>query len=164
MSLKDNLSALIEIVKANFSKDQSLSPVFIGIIDNKFSSMLMPCSSQEEKETFSLFIQDLIAKNRLAEFVMISEAWTLAVDDILEVRDWLKTHGSLQNHTRRQEIVSILYCSAKEEIHYTADINRGIIPPVLENWNQSERKTQLKIDEFSSRFQNLFLKGKAGAN
>ena len=165
MLIKDSLSDFVEKVKFNFKKDGFLTPIFAGMVDNKPLIMVMPCASQEEKEQFSCKIQQLIAKNRLTEYIMINEAWAVVVEDNLdEVQNWIGTKGSLESWPGRKEIVQILYCSATEEIQYTADINRGIIPPVLENWDSSKKKVQFQIDSFSARFQSLFLKGKAGAN
>lgn len=165
MLIKDILSDFVEKAKDNFKKYGFLTPIFAGMVDNKPLIMVMPTSSQEEKENFSLRIQQLISKNRLTEYIMINEAWAVEVEnDLDEVKNWLGTKGSLESWPGRKEIVQILYCSATEEIQYTADINRGIIPPVLENWDSSKRKVQFQIGNFSARFQSLFLKGKAGAN
>lgn len=164
MLLKDGLPDFVEKAKANFAKDKFLTPVFIAMIDNHPQFIIMKMKDQQEKESFSQKIQGLIAKNKLTEYIMITEAWTAEVHDITEIRKWLANNGSLENYPNRKEIVSILYASSTEEIQYTADINRGIIPPVLDNWQTSERKIKVRPEEFSSRFSGLFTRSKAGNN
>ena len=165
MLLKDNLSIFVEKAKANFIKDGFLTSILAAMIDGQLQIIMLQMENNEDKEAFSQRMQDLISKNRLSEYIMIVEAWQAEVKDNLEeIRDWLKTHGTLATRPDRKEIVSILYASAKEEIHYTADINRGIIPPVLDNWNTSTRKVEFRIEEFSSRFSGLFIRSKSGAN
>ena len=128
MLIKDSLSDFVEKAKANFKKDGFLTPIFSAMIDGKPLIMIMPVSSQQEKEEFSLKIQHLISKDRLTEYIMIYEAWAANIQNNLDdVRNWIATKGSLESWPDRKEIVMILYCSATEEIKYTADIKDNLI-------------------------------------
>ncbi len=96
---------------------------------------------------------------------MVAEAWVanIPTDERIKVREWIGTHGSLEDWPKRREIIMVSYCSPSEEIVYTADIIRGRIA-LIEAWNINQRNVKLNYDDFTTRFQCLFIKSKAGQN
>lgn len=143
MSLKDSIVIIVEQAKVNFKAYGYLSPVFIGFLDGEPQTIPIP----HDKDEFSKQIKEWIGQNRLTEYVMVAEATATPTDGI----------------SPQREVAAVIYCNAKEEIHYTADLIRGIIPE-LGKWNVTSNKVQFNQQDFSARFQGLFLRGKAGQN
>lgn len=169
-SLKDSLKVFTTGAEANFKLHGYLTPVFAGNFDGEIKIFSIKMENVEQKEEFAKQVSDWIAnghltKGHLTEYVMVCEAWFAKVhnDDVNDVSDWLKKEGSLQNYPNRKEVAVVSYCSPKEEIEFTADIIRGIVPS-LGNWETNQRKVDYKIENLTTRFQNLFLKGKSGQN
>jgi hypothetical protein len=164
--MKESLVIFTEGARVNFSVFGHLVPVFAGVLDGEPQIFGVVWENPSQKEAFAQKVQDWIAQGRLKEYILVVEAWAVNVPDGEQhkVTEWLRTHGSLADYPDRHEIVTVMYASASEEIEYTAEINRGIIPPLLGNWNVSHRKVRFSADDFYTRFQGLFLKGKAGLN
>lgn len=165
MSLKDSLVVFTEGAKVNFNLYGHLVPVFAGMLDGKPQIFQIVWNSPEEKTAFAKKVQGWIAENRLTEYIMVCEAWTARIEDgeQSKVQDWLNSHGSLQNWPNGGEIALVSYCSAKEEIECTAEIIRGTISSLGE-WKTNHREVKFDIVNFTTRFQSLFFKGKAGQN
>ena len=166
--LKDSLVIFTEGAKTNFKLHGYLLPVFAGVLDNVPRMFPVVWEKPDEKEAFAQKIQQWIAAGRLREFVMVSEAWAANIQDGEQgkVQEWLNTHGSLETWPDRKEVVIVQYCSSDEEIEYTADIIRGIIPYAtkLSEWNINIREVKFNSHDFNTRFQGLFLRSKAGQN
>jgi hypothetical protein len=166
ISMKESLVIFTEGARVNFSVYGHLVPIFAGVLDGEPQIFGVVWEDVVQKEAFAKKVQQWIAENRLKEYIMVVEAWAVNVPegDLYAVQDWLRQHRTLESYPDRHEIVTVMYCSAQEEIEYTATINRGIIPPLLGEWNVSQRKVRFNHQDFSTRFQGLFLKGKAGQN
>jgi len=166
ISMKESLIIFTEGARINFQVFGHLVPVFAGILDGEPQIFGVIWEDAAQKEAFAQKVQQWIAEDRLKEYILVVEAWAVNIPegDQQKVRDWLREHGSLEHWPERTEIVTVMYCNAKEEIEYTADINRGIIPPSLSVWKVSQRKVRFNQEDFTTRFQGLFLKGKAGQN
>jgi len=166
ISMKESLVIFTEGARINFQVFGHLVPVFAGILDGEPQTFGVVWENATQKEEFSKKVEQWIAQDRLQEYILVAEAWAVNVPegDQHKVRDWLREHGSLENWPDRHEIVTVMYCNAQEEIEYTAEINRGIIPPLLGDWKVNHRKVRFNHDDFFTRFQGLFLKGKAGNN
>jgi hypothetical protein len=161
--MKDSLIIFTEGAKVNFQVYGYLVPVFAGVLDGEPQMFAVSWEDRAQKEAFAQKIKTWIAENRLTEYVMVVEAWTAPAME--SVQEWMKTHESLENHPERKEIVLVQYCSPDEEIWFTADIIRGTISvPMIGKWEKFHRKVKYSRDDFSARFQGLFLKGKAGQN
>lgn len=109
---------------------------------------------------------DWITQGKLNEFIFVCEAWTAIIEpgDREKVQQFIAEHGSLEGWPNRGEIVQVLYCSPEEEIEYTADIDRGTMPPLLGKWRKTVRQVKFNPADFSTRFQGLFIRAKAGQN
>ena len=164
-ALKESLVVFKEGAKVNFNLYGHLVPVFAAMLDGEPRIFGVVWDGPEQKEAFAEKVQGWIAENRLTEYIMVCEAWTANIKDGDQgkVQEWLKNHGSLQNWPNGSEIAVVLYCSAKEEIECTADIIRGTISSLGE-WKTNHREVKFDIQNFTTRFQGLFLKGKAGQN
>lgn len=165
--LKDSLAVFTEGARVNFKIHGHLLPVFAGMLDGEPRIFGIVWEDAAQKEAFADQVRDWIATDRLKEYIMVVEAWTANIQEGEQnkVRDWLKSHGSLQNWPDRREVVMVLYCSPTEEIEYTADIIRGRMPlPMIGEWKISQRKVKFNVEDFTTRFQGLFLKSKAGQN
>jgi hypothetical protein len=165
--LKESLVVFTEGARVNFKVYGHLVPVFAGMLDGEPQIFGVVWEDAAQKEAFARQVRDWIAADRLKEYIMVVEAWTANIPegDQHKVRDWLKSHGTLQNWPDRSEVVMVLYCSPTEEIEYTADIIRGRIPaPMIGEWKISQRKVKFNHEDFTTRFQGLFLKSKAGQN
>lgn len=164
--MKESLVVFTEGARVNFKVYGYLLPIFAGVLDGEPQIFGVVWSSPAEKDAFAKKVQSWIADGRLTEYIMVVEAWTanIAEGDQQKVRDWLREHGSLESWPDRSEVVMVTYCSPSEEIEYTADIIRGTIPPMIGEWRVNNRKVRFNHEEFSARFQGLFLKGKAGQN
>lgn len=163
--LKDSLAAFTEGARVNFDTYGYLLPVFAGVIDGKTKILGISLESVSHKEAFAHQIQNLIADDRLREYIMVVECWVVDTqkNEQSKVREWLKVHGSLENYPDRREVIMVSYSSPTEEIQYTAGIIRGRIP-LIEEWNVNHRNVKFNHDDFTARFQSLFLKSKAGQN
>ena len=163
--VKDSLVVFLEGAKVNFKMYGFITPVFGCNIDGE--PMIMPIIFRKpaDKENFRQKILDMISVNKLKEFVFVSEAWTAVSkkEDMSDIQEWMTENGSLEGHPNREEIVSVLYCSATEEIQYTSRIIRGKIA-ILSEWQVDKRSGQFEISELGTRFQGLFAKGKSGQN
>ena len=168
MSIKDSLVVFTEGARVNFRLYGYILPVFAGLLDNEPQIFPVIWENLEAKESFAKQIYDWIASNRLKEFILVSEVWTALIQEVdrSKVQDWLKTHGSLENWPARKEMVMVQYCSPREEIEYTAEIIRGIVPhaTTLGEWKINTQKVELNSEDFSTRFQGLFFRSKAGQN
>ena len=166
-----------EGAKVNFNLYGYLTPAFIGVIDGEPRIFPIVFEKPEDKDELAQKIHDLIASDRLKEYILVTEAWSANIQDgdQSKVRKWLETYGSLQNWLNRSEVAMVMYCSPNEEIDYTADIICGRISKVniageqvelktIGEWKISNRKVNFNIEDFTTRFQGLFLKGKAGQN
>lgn len=166
ISMKESLIIFKEGARVNFSVFGHLVPVFAGVLDGEPRIFGVVWENANDKEAFAQKVRDWIAQGRLHEYILVVEAWTASVlpGEEYKVQQWLRENGSLENWPGRQEVVSVIYCNPKEEIEYTADINRGIIPPLLGDWKVSHRAVKFNTDDFFTRFQGLFIRGKAGLN
>lgn len=165
--LKESLVVFTEGARVNFKTHGHLLPIFAGLLDGEPQIFGVAWESPSDKEVFARKVCDWIAANRLKEYILVVEAWAVNIQESEQskVQEWLKTHGSLQNWPNRSEMVMVLYCSATEEIEYTADIIRGTISsPMIGEWKVNHRKLKFNSTDFTTRFQGLFLKSKAGQN
>lgn len=165
-TMKESLVIFTEGARINFKVFGHLVPVFAGVLDGEPQIFGVVWEDASQKEAFAKKVNDWIAQDRLKEYILVVEAWAVNIPegDEQKVRDFLREHGSLEKWPDRHEIVTVMYCNPVEEIEYTADIDRGIIPALLGEWKVSRRKVRFNHDDFSTRFQGLFLKGKAGQN
>jgi len=165
--MKESLVVFTEGARVNFKVYGYLVPIFAGLLDGEPQIFGVAWEDAAQKDAFALKVRDWIATDRLKEYIMVVEAWTANTSwrDQAKVLQWLETHGSLQNWPDRSEVVMVIYCSPTEEIQYTADIIRGRIPvPIIGEWKISHRQVKFNLEDFTTRFQGLFLKSKAGQN
>lgn len=162
--IKDSLEVFKEGAVANFKVYGWLLPV-LAYDDGEPKIMGLKFSSQQDKENCANLIVSLISQGKAKEYILVTEAWDAHIEEgqEKEVSEWLQKHGSLENWPNRGEVVIVQYCSAGEEIEYTADIERGITT-TLGPWRKTERKVKYDPLTLAGRFQGLFLKGKAGQN
>lgn len=166
-TMKDSIIVFKEGAKANFSVFGHLVPIFAGELDGEPRIFPVSWSNVQQKEEFANQVKQWIADGRLKEYIMVAEAWAVEVPQGEEssVREWLTKHGTLKDWPLRKEIVTVLYASPTEEIEYTADIIRGIMThAMIGEWKQTQRSVRFNYEDFSTRFQGLFLKGKTGLN
>lgn len=162
-TMKDSLVVFLEGARVNFRIYGYLLPVFAAVIDGEPQIMGVKWDDNAGKEEFANRISKWISENRLTEFILVAEAWVAS--NIAEAKKHLAEHGSLENFPGRKELVTVSYCSAREEIECTADIIRGIVgEPTLGEWRREERQVRFNSEDLSTRFQGLFLKGKASQN
>jgi 16S rRNA G1207 methylase RsmC len=159
----DSLIVFIEGARVNFKLHGNVAPVF-GFKVKDREPQLEPVifTSPKDKDKFRQKILDLIAENKLEEFVFVCEAWVATVKNIEDVRKWLAKYGSLEKFEGRKEVVQVMYCSPEQEICYTATIDRSSIAE-LGKWEQTCRKA-FEIADLQTRFQGLFAQGKSGQN
>ena len=164
--MRKSIVVFTEGARVNFSVHGHLVPIFAGVLDGEPQIFGVIWTDAAQKENFARQVIQWIAQDRLKEYIMVVEAWAVNVQDgdQSKVQNWLREHGSLKKWPDRGEIVIVLYCSPNEEIEYTADIDRGIIPPLIGEWRITKRQVRFNHEDFSTRFQGLFLKGKAGQN
>jgi len=165
--LKDNLDHLKRAAETNFKISGQLLPVFITEFNGQPTMMPLYWSGPEDKNHFSEQLNHWISTGAITEYVMITESWVLKQKDYdsSSYRDWIATHGSLENHPDRTEMVMIQYSSSSEEILYCADINRDGDNATLGEWVVDVRKTKIvNPANMSGRFSGLFAKSAAGLN
>lgn len=161
--VKDSLDVFVQGARINFEMWGKVLPVFGCNIDGEPMTLPVRFQTPDDKEKFRQKIIDLISKNKLKEFVFVSEAWTVTTKNFDDVNNWMSEHGSLAVHPDKKEIVSVLYCSPSEEIQYIAAINRGKIP-TLAPWEIHRSSPRFSTQDFNTSFQRLFILGKAGQN
>lgn len=160
ISMKDSLEVFLEGARVNFRLFGKLIPVFAGMLDGEPQIMSVVWENGADKQKFADQVQNWIRCERLTEFIMVVEAWAAPASSLT----YFKQHGTLETAPDRTEIVIVTYTSPSEEIQCTAEIIRGTIGAELGPWQRSDRKTQFNLDDFSTKFQGLFLKGKAEQN
>ena len=178
ISLKDSLVVFTEGAKVNYKLYGYLTPVFAGMLDGEPQTFALVWENPQDKDAFAKKVCEWIASNRLTEYILVSEAWSVNVNEENNKKDiqkWLLEHGSLENWKNRSEVAMVIYCSPNEEIDYTANIICGKITApnidgeevtvkTLVDWNVNYRKLTFNVMDFNTRFQGLFFKGKAGQN
>jgi hypothetical protein len=162
--VKDSLVVFTEGAKVNFKLFGFVAPVFGCNINGEPRLVPVKIENQADKEKFRQQILAMIADGSLSEFVFVSEAWMVSTSDPQEAKVWLAEHGSLEGFPGRREAVQVFYCSANEEICYTAWIERGSIPATLSEWEVQTRSGHFTLPDLETRFQGLFAQGKAGNN
>jgi hypothetical protein len=161
MALKDKIDVFLNGAKTNFEKYGNLLPIFACILDERTKVFGLVWKNAEDKELFSQQIKQWISENKISEYIMVTEAWSLS--DFENAQEWIQEYGTLEMHPSRKEMIVVQYCSAQEEIDCTAEIFRGSIITVGE-WQVIQRDVRFRPEDFSARFQGLFLKGKASQN
>lgn len=160
--MKDSLVVFTEGARVNFRLFGKLLPVFAATLDGEPQIMAVLWESREDKQKFANQVQEWIKSGRLSDFIMVAEAWVAPMDTALP---HLRENETLETAPDRTEAVIVTYSSPSEEIQCTAEIIRGTIGVAeLGPWQKSERKAKFDLDDFLTRFQGLFLKGKAEQN
>lgn len=162
--VKDSLVVFTEGARVNFKMWGFAAPVFGCNINGEPRIVPVKMENQDDKDKFRQQILAMIADGSLTEFVFVAEAWVVTTSNPEEAKDWLAQHGSLEGYPGRREAVQVLYCSASEEICYTAWIERGSIPATLGEWEVQTRSGHFTLPDLEARFQGLFAQGKAGLN
>jgi hypothetical protein len=165
--LKDNLEHLKRAAAMNFEIHGELMPIFITEFDGKPTMMPLYWSGPEDKNAFSEQLHYWISSGSITEYVMVTESWVLKQKDSdpSSYRDWIATHGSLENHPDRGEMIMIQYSSPSEEIMYCAEITRDGDNATLGEWVIDSRNARnVNPANMSGRFAGMFAKSAAGLN
>jgi hypothetical protein len=164
--LKNFIENIKNAALKNFEKLGQLTPVFISEINGERVIMPLHWETNEDKDTFSDFIQKMIVSGYVREYIMVTESWIAKSSeaDFNNVQDWLKEHGSLKDYPNRSEAIMVQYCSKDEEIQHIADICRNGNSTVIGDWTTNRKEVRIPVVELSSRFQGLFPKSKASLN
>ena len=163
MKLKTLIEAFLQGAEQNIKSDGKILPIFVFIHKDQVCMQPLIFENNQDKEDFSAYVKKLIEQDKISEYIMLTEAWTVHEKNLIETQEWMRKNGSLQNHPNRKEMVILQYSSVQEEISYTAEIIRGTIVS-LDKWNATQNTLGFKPEHLSTRFQGLFIKGKAGLN
>jgi hypothetical protein len=130
------IAEIFELARENYARDGLLAPVFF--VESSEGTQVIPFGfkNQTEKEAITRAIKSYCVKTNAWAVIMLSEGWSLPQEDVSDFTSDPGRYGSVRNHPRAFQVVSVLYENLAGQWMGTARVEGRILRDI--DWQDTK--------------------------